>query len=176
MKTLKTTTLSPQKNYQFIAEASDIFSYIDSDFKKWGTDTETNTTPFHPKFSVNELDKDSTFKDIFTDPENMCLSQEQIIQFCRDHREDLRQDGYGTFFLFKVGSDFFVACVGVSSGGLGVYADRFSFDRVWFAEFRLRFVVPQLTTIPLASDHLALGHLVTLPDELVINNVTYVKK
>ncbi len=148
MKQLHTIHLPKLSGKKTLARADDILSYIDPDFEKWNTDKVGEKTE-EMDLAVCELEKDSTFKEIFTKPEEMALSQAQIIQFCRDHKDKLRQYGYGTFFLFKVGTDFFVARVGVRSVGLDVDVHRFSDDDVWYADFRPRIVVPQLAVDPL---------------------------
>ena len=100
--------------------------------------------------SVHEMIKDGTFAEIFNgmsnDLNSLCLAQSQIIQFVKKHRKWLRVDGYATFFLFKIGEDFFVASLFFDSHGhLGVYMFRFSDDDVWYTESQHRLVVPQLT-------------------------------
>jgi hypothetical protein len=64
------------------------------------------------------------------------------------HRKWLRTDGYGTFFLLKVGNEFFVELVHVVSGGLlEARVRRFLHAYVWRAEYRRRFVLPQLAAL-----------------------------
>src|SRR4051812_34760854 len=125
MKHIHTITLSATKGTQTIARADEVFSYIDSDFDNWVTDKKGDKTE-EMELAVCELTKDMTFKQIFSKPEEMCLSQAQIIEFCQNHKDKLKQDVYSTFFLFKVGSEFFVASVFVRSGAhLEVYVRRF---------------------------------------------------
>jgi hypothetical protein len=79
------------------------------------------------------------------DLNKLVMTQSQIIQFVQKHRKWLRTDGYATFFLFKVGDEFFVADVFFNDDGrLEVYVYRFSDDDVWRAEVRHRIVIPQL--------------------------------
>lgn len=145
----ETLTLSPTDGNEIIAEAGDLFNgYLDSDFVNWNTNVKGNPTEAQ-NVQVHEMTKDGTFEQIYgslgTDLNALCLSQAQIIQFVKNHRKWLRTDGYGTFFLFKVGEEFFVAYVFVySDGSLHAYVYRFSYDLVWRAEYRRRFVVPQL--------------------------------
>ena len=181
MKTIKQNIPIRSVSKDTIARSEEVFTgYIDSDFEKYGTDKKSPKTA-ETKVAVLEMDKDGTFKQIFdsisADTDSMSLTQAQIIEFCKTNKDDLRQGGYATFFLFKGDLDFFVAYVRVIVGELEVYVLRFSRDDVWSAEFRHRFVVPQLalgkvdtsvTLTPNPSD--------TLPTELVINGVTYVKK
>ncbi len=145
----ETLTLDPTDGTEVIAEAGSLFNgYLDSDFRNWKTNVKGNPTEAQ-NVQVHEMTKDGTFEQIYgglgTDLNALCLSQAQIIQFVKNHRKWLRTDGYGTFFLFKVGDEFFVAGVDVDSGGslvAGVF--RFSFGLVWGAGSRARFVVPQL--------------------------------
>jgi hypothetical protein len=132
-----------------LAKANDVFYYIDGDFQNWGTNVagESTSSTF---VQVHEMVKDGTFTQIYggfgENFDKLCLSQAQIKAFCRDHRNWLRTDGYATFFLFKVGTELFVARV--LFGGLGRLSARvlrFSLGSVWLAECRLRFVLPQLT-------------------------------
>lgn len=132
-----------------IAKAKDTFpGWIDPDFKDYGCDVKSKPTK-KTQVTVHEMIKDGTFAQIFggmsDDLNSLCLTQPQIIRFVQKHRKWLRTDGYGTFFLFKVGEEVFVAHVGfVGVGRLGVSAYRFSDDYVWCAEDGHRIVVPQL--------------------------------
>lgn len=132
-----------------IAKAKDTFpGWIDPDFKEYGYDVKSEPTK-KTQVSVHEMIKDGTFAQIFggmsDDLNSLCLTQPQIIQFVQKHRKWLRTEGYGTFFLFKVGIEFFVANVSFSDDGqLEVYVNRFSHDSVWHAEYRHRIVIPQL--------------------------------
>lgn len=145
MKTLHTITLEKTTGKKTIANAINVFtSYIDSDFKNWGTDKKGEKTK-EMNLAVCELTENMTFAQMFPKPEEMSLSQEQIVDFCVNHKDKLRQDGYATFFLFKVDSEFFVAIVHVLSDGLNVHVRRLSLGHVWIAECRYRLVFPQLT-------------------------------
>lgn len=153
MKTLKQNIPLIANPHEYIANATDVFSYIDSDFKSWNTNIGEDTDSEISSCSVSELTENKKFSDIFTDPEHMYLSQKQVIDFCRNHKDQLSENY--TFFLFKVGTELFVASVYVrSGGGLGVDVNRLSDGRVWSAERRHRVVFPQLTPHPLDSDSL----------------------
>ena len=133
---------------QTIATAKETFkSGIDGDFKAWGTNKPGQSTE-KTAVQVYEMTENATFAQLFgslgTDLDKLCLTQHQIKLFCEVHKEWLRQDGYGTFFLFKVEDQFFVARVFVCSGGLRVSARRLEGDGVWDAGSRRRVVVPQL--------------------------------
>ncbi len=131
----------------FVKEEKLFPGWFDSDFVNYNTNVKgqpTKETLIH----VCEMIKTGTFAQIFggfgENLDRLCLSQDQIICFCRDQAKWLRSDGYGTFFLFKVNGEFFVARVFRRSAGLGVSVYRLSCDDVWCAEYRHRVVVPQL--------------------------------
>lgn len=130
-----------------LAEAREVFkSGIDSDFKNWGLNESGNETEV-TAVQVHEITKDSTFAQMFgslgADLDKLCLTQHQIKSFCKNHSNWLRQGGYGTFFLFKDGENFFVASVNVRPGGLRVRVRKLENDRVWYAESLHRMVFPQ---------------------------------
>lgn len=128
---------------QCIADANDVFSYIDSDFRNWKTNklVESKNGDI---LVVHELTEDETFAQMFTDPEKMWLSQSQIIEFCQNRKSELSE--WYTFFLFKVSNEFFVAYVlAYPDGYLNAHCRRFSDGIVWYAEHRYRIVIPQLT-------------------------------
>lgn len=136
------------KGKRTIAKAKDVFpGWIDPDFVNYGLDVKGKAKPKIPAM-VLEMEKNGTFKDVFggfgENLDRLVLEQDQVIKFCEEHADWLRTDGYGTFFLLKEEDEFFVAFVYRLGGGLRVYADRLSGGRVWDAQFRRRFVVPQL--------------------------------
>ena len=145
----ETLELEPTDGKETIANASKVFTWgIDGDFKRWGCDVKAKPT-VATKVQVHEMIKDGTFAQIFgglsDNLDALCLTQAQIIQFVQKHKKWLRTDGWATLFLFKVGDEFFVACVDVYSGGtLLVHVRRFSDGRVWLAGHRRRVVSPQL--------------------------------
>lgn len=130
-----------------LAKAKDVFYYIDPNFKNWGTDKKFDDTP-ETEVAVYETIEDGTFVQYFggfgENFNRLCLTQAQIKAFCRDNRQWLRTDCYATFFLFKVGFEFFVASVRVFADGLHVCIGPFSGDDVWNGEYRRRIVVPKL--------------------------------
>ncbi len=133
---------------EILADANDIFSYIDSDLRKWGADQKGQATAGTP-VKVYEIEKDAMFSQMFNslsnDPRRLCLSQNQIISFVNKYRNWLRTDGYGTFFLFESSGQFFVAHLFFFSvGTLRVSVARFGDSFVWSAESRHRLVAPQL--------------------------------
>ena len=145
----ETLMLDALDGKETLATAKETFpSGIDGDFKNWGTNKPGIATK-EQAVDVHELVKDGTFAQMFgslgTDLDKLCLTQAQIKNFCKKHPQWLRQNGYATFFLFKVEDQFFVANVNVDSGGLRVDVFRFGSDRVWNTESSHRVVVPQLT-------------------------------
>lgn len=132
---------------QIIANSKNIFYLIDSDFKNYGANEKGVATPKTP-VEVHELVKSGKFSQIFgsmnSDLNKLCFTQSQILNFIKNHKNWLRTDGWGTFFLFKSGEKFFVAGVDVASLGLDVRVHHFGRGNVWYAERRYRFVFPQL--------------------------------
>ncbi len=171
MKILYQNVKLPACSTGTIASSKDIFSYIDSDFKSYDADEKLTKTK-KTEVAVLEMEEDMTFADMFgevsKDTESLCLTQAQIIEFVKEHKDKLRTEGYATFFPFKFNGEVFVAGVLFDDGGsLEVRVRRFSCDGVWSAEYRLRFVVPQLALkspelTPSPSDNMILtldGHL-----------------
>lgn len=130
-----------------IADSTEIFYSIDPDFENYGANEKGVATPKIP-LEVHELVKNGTFSQIFnslnSDLDKLCLTQNQILNFIKNNKNWLRIDGWRTFFLFKSREKFFVAHVSVVSDGLNVRVRRFDLDSVWYAEYRSRFVTPQL--------------------------------
>jgi hypothetical protein len=141
-------TLDPTDGTETLAKADDVFSSIDSDYRTWGTDVTGKPTQ-EVGVEVYEMAEDADFPKMFggfdAELDDLCFTQPQIKQFAKKHRKWLRADGYGTFFLFKVGGEFFVAHVRVHGAGrLSTHVYRLSHDNVWNAVSRHRVVVPQL--------------------------------
>lgn len=142
LKLLSTVKLKATDGKGLISKSSKVFkSYIDSDFTNWSLNEKQKPTKII-NLNVFELTKDSTFKEIFTRPDKMIMTQSQIIEFCKNHKE--RLSDYYTFFLIKVNDEYFVVRVRVNSDGLSVRVHRFEDDYVWHAEYRRRLVAPQL--------------------------------
>ncbi|MFA6553988.1 MAG: hypothetical protein WCS89_00575 [Candidatus Paceibacterota bacterium] len=131
-----------------LANAKDVFTgWVDPNFVNYGCDVEDKPTVETP-VEVFEMVEDGDFARIFggfnVNLDQLCLSQHQIKEFVKNHRDKLRTDGYATFFLFKVGKKFFVANVYFDDAGrLKVRVHRFSHDYGWDAANRHRVVVPQ---------------------------------
>jgi hypothetical protein len=120
---------------------------VDSTFAQHCCDHSSEVRPVTPT-EVHEMVKDGSFEKSFNsfgvDLNLIAFTPVQVALWVETHPDMLRQRGYSTFLLYKVGDEFFVADVRVLSDGLLVDAYRFSVDSVWDAERRHRVVVPQL--------------------------------
>ena len=147
LKFLQLATLAPTSGSTTLAQAGDIFTgYLDPNFNNWGTsvagvDTEVASV------DIFEINQNGTYADLFgsfrVDRRSLCLTQGQIVEFCRTNPDLLRQDGYATLFLFEVDDKLFVVFVCVVDGQLEAYVNHFDHDDVWRAIFRHRLVVSQ---------------------------------
>jgi len=144
-----TAVIGETDGSETLAQAEDVFTgHIDSDLKSWETDKPSKATTALP-VTILELHKDATNKEIFAPPpgrtlDDLCIPQSQIKKFCKESPRKLRQDGYATLFLFKVGDKYFVAYVLVYAHGLKVSVLRFGYPGTWRAGLRYCVVVPQL--------------------------------
>lgn len=139
--------LKPTDGTAIVANANDVFNAgIDGDF--WHLECNVpGPATLQQIVTVHEMVRKGTYAQIFAglpgNLDNLCLTQAQIIQFVLKYRKWLQAGGYPTFFLFKVGSEYFVARVFVSSDSkLGVVLDGFSVGSVWSATLRPRIVIP----------------------------------
>jgi hypothetical protein len=136
--------LSETDGRETLARATDVFRYIDSNFKNWGCDV-VGTPTKETRVRVYELSRDSSFQEMFegfsVELDSLVLTQAQILQFVRLYPRWLKRGGNGTFFLMKVGEEFFVAAVYLfSDGRLGVRVRPLGLTRVLRAEKRHRLV------------------------------------
>lgn len=124
-----------------ISESKDLFSYMASDFKNWKLDNDSPLSK-ETELAVLELNKNKTFEQMFVKPEEMYLTQAQIVEYVKENKDKIK-DWYN-FFLLKENGEFFIAHVRFDDRGpLSVYVRRFSDDFVWSGEGRHRVVVPQ---------------------------------
>ena len=140
---------------RFISQQNSLFlRFIDGHFSRLGLDVFDKATE-KTEVAIYELFKDATYEQMFNslslDRESLCLTQDQIIDFCEHNRDELRKDGYCTFFLFKKDDPsheekarFFVASVSVTPDGLGVYVYSFKDSGMQSSAQAHRLVVPQL--------------------------------
>lgn len=139
--------LGPLDGSRTIAGAKNVFrAYLDSDFRNWSLDVRAPATE-ETRARVYEMCEDGTYADIFGSfarpLSELCFTQDQIVEFCVKYPDRLRQDGFATFFLFKVNDEFFVARVYGYPLGLNVHAYRFGHSSVWLGGYRPHVVVPQ---------------------------------
>jgi hypothetical protein len=131
-----------------MAEARGVFTgYLDPNFKSWGTDKSCQQATKPTKAVIYELWADATFSQMcgsFADLNTLVWEQSQIVKFCQEHSNKLRQGVNVAFFHFKVGDELFVALVDVFAGGLRALVRRFGHDHVWRAGNGRLVVVPQL--------------------------------
>jgi hypothetical protein len=74
--------------------------------------------------------------------DSLALTQAQIKQFAKYYCDWLKKGGNGTFFLFRVGDEFFVAAVYFfSDGRLGMRVRGLALDRVFRAQKCHRLVI-----------------------------------
>lgn len=143
LRLVSTFTIQPTDGKSVIAQEKELFNgYLGSDFRNWGLDKKGEVAP-KTNIEVFELVKDANFSQIFNAISNnidkLCLTQSQIIQIVRNHRNLLNQDGWANFFLMKENHEYFVTYVCLYSGGdLGAGVRRFDDVCVWHSPFGLR--------------------------------------
>lgn len=142
--------IGPTKGNETIANADDMFDYVQPDFKARGTDVPSGVSTETARAKVYEMrDRNATFAQMFGSLGRIrtrSWQQGQVIAFCRDNRDKLRQEGFGTFFPFKVKDRIrpFVACVCVGGERLEVAVFKLNYKDIWKAQAHRRVVVPQL--------------------------------
>ena len=137
--------LGPTDGQETLAQATEVFRYIDRNFERWNCNTAglpTNETVVQ----VYEMVTDCTFQEMFDSfgipIDSFALTQAQIKQFTMLYPNWLKRGGNGTFFLFKVDGEFFVSAVYFfSDGRVGVRLRGLALERVFRAQKRHRLVV-----------------------------------
>lgn len=140
-----------------LASARDIFgSNIDANFANWECNEEERPTSQMEAVPF-EMFENGNYSRIFgsfgLNPVELCFTTPQIKCFVAEHAKSLlRENGWRVFlFLFKRKAknkdekdEFFVARVRwYSDGDRSVRVDRFSYGRVWYAEYRALVFLPQ---------------------------------
>lgn len=148
----KHVIIGATKGTEILASANDVFSYISPDFKNWGCDKAGQTTP-EIAVEVYEQIEDADYPKIFgsldQNLDHLVLTTPQIKSFVVNHARDYLLEAEWTCFrfLFKVGSEFFIADVRILSDGTReVRATRFLDGSVRHAQYHHRIVVPALAT------------------------------
>lgn len=136
--------LDPTDGTEVLANAEDVFVYIDLEFEKQdkpGPATEEVTV------AVYELALDATYAEMLGSlSENLresCLTQAQIKGFARKYSSWM---GRVCLFLFESHEQFFLADVNIddSNGELEIHLGEFNDPIRCNADYRDRVVVPQL--------------------------------
>ena len=142
----KSLVLNATTGEKIIAEAENTFCFIDSDFQNLKTN-EKELAAEETDISICEIKRDTlegkTFSQIFklllTDLDKLCLTQEQIINFCQKHHQYLkRYYCCNTYFLSKSDGHLFIVhleldCAGDFSllDGLLIHAREFESECKW---------------------------------------------
>lgn len=155
---MKKIKLSKKIDSAIIAD-SNLFSYIDSDFRNYKAD---EALPGRKDLIVEpkKLEKNSTYKEIFN-PETDVMTQSEILDFV-EHNREFCLANWSTQFLFRSYGNLFVAGVFKDGGALYVSVRRFSGDRVWNAGRGRVFVFPQQSTSTLGETSLGSSDTLTL--------------
>ncbi len=144
----KTPVIEARGGAATIAEATNTFtSYIDPNFKKWDLDKSSLATKeisvkiywvgdsfFSPTNALMYLNKNL---------DKLCLTQSQIIYFCKRYPSKMIDERYGkkgTFFLFKAREKYFLAKVNKDADGLNISV--FRLNSFGACAFDYLFVVP----------------------------------
>jgi hypothetical protein len=141
----KPLVLRPTNGQETLAQATEVFRYIDRNFEHWNCNTAGLPTK-ETVVQVYEMVRDSTLQEMFGSfdipIDFLALTQAQIKQFARLYSNWLKRGGNGTFFLFKVGSGFFVSAVYFFSDcRIGVRVRGLTLERVFRAQKRHRLAV-----------------------------------
>lgn len=123
---------------------------VDPDFITWGADQPSESKP-ETLVALFELGADASHEQIFTsfgvDMPVVCLTQNQIVAFCRKYPEKFDLNGPATMFLFRAGNNMLVARIRMRHDGvMRATVRRFKDPRVWEAAKRYRVVVPMGAT------------------------------
>lgn len=133
-----------------LANADHVFDHncTNPNLETWNTNV-TSMGKGAIAVSVYELQQNATFVQMFTalssELDLLVLTQDQIITFCQEHKDWLRNDGYYTFFLFNVRNELFVAGISYSSkDSLTLHVHRFEDEMEWSSYYRPRVITPKL--------------------------------
>ncbi len=117
---------------------SDVFLYKEDDFKNF-TDFEESFSNEKTQTAGFKLVCDSKFVQIFTsiscNLDQLCLTQNQIIEFVRDNRKWMSKNCNMAFFLFRDAQNYFVAMVLIDANtAASVFVDPLGSKKVWEAK------------------------------------------
>ena len=137
--------LYPTDGRETLAQATEVFRYIDRNFERWNCNTAGLPTK-ETVVQVYEMVRNSTLQEMFGSfgipIDFLALTQAQIKQFTMRYPNWLKKGGNGTFFVLKAGGDFFVSAVYLFSDcRIGVRLRGLTLERVFRAQKRHRVVV-----------------------------------
>ncbi|MCX6714130.1 MAG: hypothetical protein NTV48_03455 [Candidatus Vogelbacteria bacterium] len=150
--------IGPTAGELIFADEAELFSGgIDGDFTRWLKGVKSAPTEEAP-FEVYEQVENGNFKEILegfgVEIGRLFWTEAQAVKFAKDHGNLLHPKGWATFIPFfkkfdegmkSERTEFFVAYVNRNDAGqLEAYVNHLSYDDVWGAENRNRFVIPQL--------------------------------
>jgi hypothetical protein len=130
---------------------------IAKDFNFWGRDkfleqkNVNRPSEERPETTVQifslRSDRDANLEQMFQffgrPFDELCLTQDQIVAFCENHREHLRSHGIPRFFLFKVEHKFMVAEISsYDPGVLGIGVSDVLLPTPWDGAKQPQIVVP----------------------------------
>ncbi|MFA6341177.1 MAG: hypothetical protein WCX27_03020 [Candidatus Paceibacterota bacterium] len=134
--------------YASLANAINIFSSINFDFRELGLHNMCLPTNGRVAVEIFELVKEGTFEKIYgsfgKNRDRFCLTQSQIVRFCVEHTDFLKSDGTRNFFLFEDDNRFFVADVCRFNDKWHIDVLKLLNSNVWCVEGKPRFFFPQL--------------------------------
>lgn len=129
---VKSVWLKNEGNEARISDCQ-LFDYIDSYFKEWKLDntvanggTEADVYEFK-----NSATSKQAFKSISDNLDALCSSQNQIIAFCKEYKDELASSPWATLFLLKGDGTYYVAIVGNFHDGLRIYLRSFDSEKVF---------------------------------------------
>jgi len=101
--------LDPTDGQETLAQATDVFRYIDRNFEDWKCNRIGRATK-ETQVQVYEMVWDATFQEMFSDFAavigHLTLTQAQIKQFVRRYPDWLKKGGNGTFSYSKLTRSF----------------------------------------------------------------------
>jgi len=139
-------TIGPTFGLDTSRDAKDVFGETNIAYGNyWWLDVKSVAT-VEADFQVYQVVKDSTLKDLFGGPDSERLSctNEQMLEFCRKHREWLAKEGSGNIFLVReIGTEPVVVAIGQFPSRLE--GDRYdlSNNHILHARHKHRIIVPE---------------------------------
>lgn len=129
-----------------VYDSREVFkSFVDDDFKWWKLNQPGLAAP-KTSLRVGEVIGNVSLKRIFlglwSDIDRLVMTQNQIVRFCQEHPQWLRANGYSTYFLTKLGAEYFVVRVNSRSDGLCAFVFRLEDENVRSGDNLNRVVFP----------------------------------